>query len=52
MVGADKMYGMEFEMSIAHLLKKQGYTYVRLTERYDYGVDIRPLKMVLAGEYK
>jgi restriction system protein len=36
----DKMTGLEFEHCVAGLLKNQGYTNVRLTEKYDYGVDI------------
>ena len=36
----DKMDGIEFEHYIAQILKRQGYRRVRLTERYDYGVDI------------
>jgi restriction system protein len=36
----DKMSGLEFERCIASLLEHQGYTNVRLTEKYDYGVDI------------
>jgi restriction system protein len=36
----DNMTGLEFERFIAGLLKHQGYTNVRLTEKYDYGVDI------------
>ena len=36
----DKMTGLEFERCVAGLLKQQGYTNVRLTEKYDYGVDI------------
>ena len=36
----DCMTGLEFERYIAGLLKNQGYTNVRLTEKYDYGVDI------------
>ncbi len=36
----DKMTGLEFEHWVAGLLKNQGYTGVRLTEKYDYGVDI------------
>lgn len=36
----DKMTGLEFEHRVAGLLKNQGYTNVRLTEKYDYGVDI------------
>jgi HJR/Mrr/RecB family endonuclease len=36
----DRMTGLEFERCIAGLLKHQGYTNVRLTEKYDYGVDI------------
>ena len=40
----DKMSGIEFEHFVADLLKKQGYTKVRLTEKYDYGVDIIAFK--------
>ena len=40
----DKMSGLEFEGFVAGLLKKQGYTNVRLTEKYDYGVDIVAVK--------
>lgn len=36
----DTMSGLEFERYIAALLKKRGFTNVRLTERYDWGVDI------------
>lgn len=36
----DAMSGLEFERYIAALLKKRGFTNVRLTERYDWGVDI------------
>lgn len=36
----DKMSGIEFELFVASLLRKQGYTNVKLTEKYDYGVDI------------
>lgn len=34
------MPGLEFELYIADLLKHRGYTNVRLTEKYDLGVDI------------
>ena len=44
MSDVDRMSGLEFEKFIAHLLKKQGYTGVRLTEKYDYGVDIVAVK--------
>ena len=40
----DKMTGLEFERCIAGLLKQHGYTNVRLTEEYDYGVDIIAIK--------
>ena len=40
MDGVDKMSGLEFEQYIARLLKLQGYTHIKLTERYDLGVDI------------
>lgn len=36
----DNMSGLEFEKYVAMLLKKQGYANVRLTEKYDLGVDI------------
>ena len=38
--GVDSMDGLAFERYIAALLKRQGYTNVKLTERYDLGVDI------------
>jgi restriction system protein len=34
------MTGLEFEKYVAKLLKSQGYKHVRLTEKYDLGVDI------------
>lgn len=36
----DKMTGLEFEVYVAKLLKQKGYTNIKLTEKYDYGVDI------------
>lgn len=36
----DGMSGLEFERYVASLLPRQGYSYVKLTERYDFGVDI------------
>ena len=36
----DRMTGLEFEKYVAHLLNKQGYRDIRLTEEFDYGVDI------------
>lgn len=36
----DTMDPLEFERYVATLLKHRGFTNVRLTERYDYGVDI------------
>ena len=36
----DNMSGLEFERYVAKLLKSQGYSHVRLTEKYDLGVDI------------
>lgn len=36
----DVMSGLEFELYVAELLKQQGYQHVRLTEKYDYGIDI------------
>jgi restriction system protein len=40
----DCMEGLEFERYVASLLKKLGYGAVRLTEKYDYGVDIIAVK--------
>ncbi len=40
----DNMSGLDFERYIAGLLKNQGYTKVRLTEKYDLGVDIIAIK--------
>jgi restriction system protein len=34
------MTGLEFERYIAALLKRQGFTDIKLTERYDWGIDI------------
>lgn len=36
----DTMDPLEFEVYIAKLLKHRGFTAIKLTERYDYGVDI------------
>lgn len=36
----DNMTGLEFEKYVAQQLKSQGYKHVRLTEKYDLGVDI------------
>ena len=36
----DKMDGLEFEKFIAAILNKQGYKNIKLTEKYDLGVDI------------
>ena len=36
----DTMDPLEFEVYIAKLLKYRGFSNVRLTEKYDYGVDI------------
>ncbi len=36
----DAMSGIEFEKYVADLLRRQGYTGIKLTERYDLGVDI------------
>ena len=36
----DTMTGLEFERYIAKLLRTRGYTQVKLTEEYDYGIDI------------
>jgi restriction system protein len=40
----DHMTGLEFERYIAKLLESQGYGAIRLTEKYDYGVDIIAIK--------
>lgn len=34
------MDGVEFEHYVAQILKKRGFSNVRLTEEYDYGIDI------------
>jgi restriction system protein len=34
------MSGTEFEQYIANLLRKQGYSHIKLTEHYDLGLDI------------
>lgn len=36
----DGMSGLEFERFVVGLLKRKGYQNVRLTEKYDYGIDI------------
>ena len=36
----DTMEGLDFEKYVASILKKQGYSNIRLTEQFDYGVDI------------
>jgi restriction system protein len=36
----DTMHGIEFERYIARLLPRLGYRHIRLTERYDLGLDI------------
>lgn len=40
----DGMTGLEFEHYVAKLLGPQGYEAIRLTEEYDYGVDIIAFK--------
>ena len=40
----DDMDGIDFETYIADVLKNHGYTNIRLTEKYDYGVDIIAVK--------
>ena len=40
MAEIDNMSGLEFEKYVATLLKQQGYTKIKLTEKFDYGVDI------------
>lgn len=36
----DEMDGIEFEVFVAKVLRANGYSRVRLTNRYDYGIDI------------
>jgi len=36
----DTMTGLEFERYVAKLLKAHGYSHIKLTEEYDYGIDI------------
>lgn len=36
----DGMTGLEFEKFVADLLRRQGYTRVKITETYDLGIDI------------
>jgi len=36
----DNMSGLEFEKYVVMLLRRQGYSNIRLTEKYDLGVDI------------
>lgn len=40
MAEIDNMSGLDFEKYVATLLKQQGYTKIKLTEKFDYGVDI------------
>ena len=40
----DKMTGLEFERYVAKLLKIRGYNNIKLTEEYDYGIDIIAIK--------
>lgn len=40
MLAVDAMTGLEFERYVAALLKRQGFARIKLTERYDLGVDI------------
>lgn len=40
----DTMDGLEFEKYIANVLKHQSYTNIKLTEKYDYGIDIIAVK--------
>lgn len=44
LIHVDDMDGIEFEIYIANVLKNQGYTNVKLTEKYDYGVNIIAIK--------
>lgn len=36
----DKMDGLDFERYVMVVLRKQGYSNIKPTEKYDYGVDI------------
>jgi HJR/Mrr/RecB family endonuclease len=36
----DNMTGLEFEHYIARLLKVRDFSHIKLTEEYDYGIDI------------
>jgi HJR/Mrr/RecB family endonuclease len=38
------MTGIEFEKQVVKLLRSQGYRNLKLTEKYDYGVDITATK--------
>ena len=40
----DSMDGLEFETCVAGILKTQGFSNVRLTEKYDFGADIIAIK--------
>lgn len=40
MSGVDQMDGFSFEKYVVKLLKRQGYRNVRLTEKYDLGIDV------------
>lgn len=44
LANVDTMNGFEFERYVARLLKNKGYTGIKLTERYDLGVDIIAVK--------
>ena len=44
MAAIDKMTGLEFERYIAKLLNNKGYSHIRLTEEFDYGIDIIAIK--------
>ena len=44
LIHVDDMDGIEFETYIANILKNQGYTSIKLTEKFDYGVDIIAVK--------
>ena len=44
LIHVDDMDGVEFESYIAGVLKNCGYTNIKLTEKYDYGIDIIAVK--------
>jgi restriction system protein len=41
MADTSRMNGLQFERYVAWVLVKRGYTHVQLTQKYDFGVDIK-----------